>query len=157
MGDGTDKPSVTKSVVLLPGLLLKYKAVNPEKKKGGYMKNNIRILKIEPGKTPYEKEIPNDYQSCMEEVGGLIACLNMGDGCIAVVNDEGKCNGMEPNRRYDDDIICGPFFICADSSEGEFASLTDKQIEKYSGQFVEIPQFTGQEPELAPRMTIIAF
>ena len=49
------------------------------------------------------------------------------------------------------------FFICEDSSEGEFASLTDKQIEKYSGQFAEIPQFTGHEPELAPRMTIIAF
>ena len=54
------------------------------------MKNYIRILKIEQGKTPYEKEIPNDYQSCMEEVGGLITCVNIEDRCIAVVNDEGK-------------------------------------------------------------------
>lgn len=121
------------------------------------MKNYIRILKIEPGKTPYEKEIPNDYQSCMEEVGGLITCVNIEDRCIAVVNDEGKCNGMKPNRRYSDDVICGSFFICADSSEGEFVSLTDEQIKKYSEQFGEIPQFTGQEPELSPRMTIIAF
>lgn len=40
---------------------------------------------------------------------------------------------------------------------GEFVSLTNEQIKKYSEQFGKIPQFTGQEPELAPRMTIIAF
>lgn len=121
------------------------------------MEERIRVLKIEPGKVPYVKEISNDYQASQREVGGLIDCFGFGDGCIAVVNDEGKCNGMEPNRRYRDDIICGPFFICADGREGDFISLTDAQIEKYSMQFAEIEQFTGQEPELEPRMTFIAF
>ena len=40
---------------------------------------------------------------------------------------------------------------------GESVPLTNEQIKKYSEQFGEIPQFTGQEPELSPRMTIIAF
>lgn len=97
------------------------------------------------------KEISNDYKASQREVGGLIDCFGFGDGCIAVVN------GMEPNRRYGNDIICGPFFICADGREGDFISLTDTQIEKYSMQFAEIEQFTGQEPELEPRMTLITF
>ncbi len=121
------------------------------------MENTIRILKIEPGKAPYVKEITNGYRASQSEVEGAIDCMGLGDGCVAVLNDEGKINGMEPNRRYGNDIICGPFFICGDGREGDFISLTDEQIEQYSKQFAEIPQFTGQEPELEPRMTLITF
>lgn len=121
------------------------------------MEQQIRILKIEPGKAPYVKEIPNDYKASQREVSGTIDCFGFGDGCIAVLNDEGKINGMEPNRRYGNDIICGPFFICGDGRDGDFVSLTDEQIEQYSRQFSDIPQFSGQEPELEPRMTFISF
>lgn len=121
------------------------------------MEKQIRILKIEPGKAPYVKEIPNDFRASQQEVEGLIACFGFEDGCTAVYNDESKLNGMEPNRRYGNDIICGPFFICGNNREGDFISLTDEQIEQYSKQFAEIEQFTGQEPELEPRMTVIAF
>jgi hypothetical protein len=64
---------------------------------------------------------------------------------------------MQPNRRNGDDIICGPFFICGDSPDGDFISLTEQQIEEYTRRFGEIEQFTGQEPELEPHMTILAF
>ena len=64
-----------------------------------------------------------------KEVEGPIACFRFMDGCLAIINDEGKYNGMEPNRRYKDDIICGPFFICGNGGEGNFTSLTDEQIE----------------------------
>ena len=121
------------------------------------MEKVIRVLKIEPGKTPYVKEIENNYKASKEEVGGLIDCFGFGDGCIAVLNDEGKINGMEPNRRYGNDIISGPFFICGAGRDGNFISLTDEQIELYSKQFAEIEQFSGQEPELEPRMTFLAF
>ena len=120
-------------------------------------KNRIRVLKIEPGIVPYVKEISNDLEGSQAEVLGMIDCMGFEDGCIAVVNDEGKLNEMEPNRRYRDDIICGPFFICGNSEEGEFISLTEEQIEKYSTQFGEIPEFTGHEPELKPRMTFMTF
>lgn len=119
-------------------------------------KNLIRILKIEPGKTPYVKEISNDLEGSQAEVQGLIDCIRLEDRSIAVINDEGKINGMEPNRRYRNDIICGPFFICG-SSEDEFTSLTDEQIEKFSMQFGDIPEFTGKEPELEPRITFMTF
>lgn len=121
------------------------------------MENTIRVLKIEPGKAPYVKEIENDYRASQREVNGLIDCFGFGDGCIAVLNDESKINGMKPNRRCRDDIICGPFFICGDGRDGDFISLTDEQIDHYSKQFAEIEQFSGQEPELEPRMPFIAF
>ena len=119
--------------------------------------NKIRVLKIEPGKMPYEKEMVNDLEGIQAEVGGLFECVYLEDGCIAVVNEEGKLNGMELNRRIGNDIIAGPFFICGDSEDGEFVSLTDVECEKYMGEFKGVPEFSGDEPEAQPRMTFISF
>ena len=119
--------------------------------------NMITVLKIEVGEPPEIKEIPNELSGLQHEVGGLIECVYLDDGSIAVVNEEGKLNGMEPNRRLGADIICGPFFICGDSLDGDFASLSDEQIQKYSEKFAEIPGFTGKEPELEPRIEVIGF
>ena len=119
--------------------------------------DKIKILKVEPGKPPCVKEIANDFKASQVEVEGDIECVGFGDGCVAVINAEGKLNGMQPNRRNGDDIICGPFFICGDSPDGDFISLTEQQIEEYTRRFGGIEQFTGQEPELEPHMTIFAF
>ena len=71
--------------------------------------DKIKILKVEPGKPPCVKEIANDFKASQAEVEGDIECVGFGDGCVAVINAEGKLNGMQPNRRNGDDIICGPF------------------------------------------------
>lgn len=119
--------------------------------------NTIRVLKIEPGKMPYEKEIQNDLEGIQAEVEGLFECVYLRDNCIAVVNEEGKINGMELNRRIGNDIMAGPFFICGDSEDGEFVSLTDEQAEMFASELKDIPMFTGEEPEAQPRMTFIGF
>ena len=119
--------------------------------------NMITVLKIEVGEPPEIKEIPNELSGLQHEVGGLIECVYLDDGSIAVVNEEGKLNGMEPNRRLGADIICGPFFVCGDSLDGDFASLSEEQIQKYTEKFVEITGFTGKEPELEPRIEVIWF
>ena len=104
--------------------------------------NMIRVLKIE---------------GIQAEVEGLFECVYLENNCIAVVNEEGKINGMELNRRIGNDIIAGPFFICGDSEDGEFVSLTDKQAGMFTKDFNEIPVFTGKEPEAQPRMSFIGF
>ena len=119
--------------------------------------NMITVLKIEVGEPPEIKEISNELSSLQYEVGGLIECVYLDDGSIAVVNEEGKLNGMAPNRRLGTDIICGPFFICGDTNDGDFASLSEEQIQKYSEKFAEIQAFTGEEPELEPRIEVIGF
>ena len=119
--------------------------------------NMITVLKIEVGEPPKIKEIPNELSGLQHEVGGLIECVYLDDGSIAVANEEGKLNGMEPNRKLGADIICGPFFICGDTLDGDFASLSEEQIQKYSEKFAEIRGFTGKEPELEPRIEVIGF
>ena len=61
--------------------------------------DKIKILKVEPGKPPCVKEIANDFKASQAEVEGDIECVGFGDGCVAVINAEGKLNGMQPNRR----------------------------------------------------------
>lgn len=119
--------------------------------------NKIKVVKMDVGKAPEVKNIDNTLAALQVEVGGLIECVYLDDGCLAVVNEEGKLNGMEPNRRLGSDIICGPFFICGDSEDGEFVSLDDKQVEEYIQMFSDVPAFTGEEPELKPQMTFMGF
>ena len=116
-----------------------------------------RILKVEPGKAPYEKEIENNLDTIQQEVGGgLFQALYMGDGTIMCYNDEGKLDGMEMNRRFYDDSICGPFFIVGDAG-ADFRSLTTEEINRYSELFAEPYQFSGYEPNAEPRAWIISF
>lgn len=110
----------------------------------------MRILKIEPGKPAYEKEIENTLESIQGEVGGgIFQVLYMDDGAILCCNDEGKLLGMEMNRRLYDDIICGPFFMVGDGGE-DFTSLTDEQLARYQEQFGKPEQFNEYEPNAQP-------
>lgn len=117
----------------------------------------LHILRVEPGKAPEEKDIGSDLHSLQAEVDGLIECVYMDDGAIIVVNEEGKLNGMEMNRRLGDDILCGPFFIVRDNGKGDFASPTNLQIEYYKNRFAEPEQFAEHEPDAEPLMRFIAF
>lgn len=121
------------------------------------MSNMIKVLKIEPGQPPVAKKIGNDLDALQTEVGGLIECISFPNGCVAVCNEEGKLNGMPPNRRLGADIICGPFFVCDTTRNGDFSSLSKSKIAEYSQLFAEAPAFSGEEPELEPRMTFIGF
>ncbi len=117
----------------------------------------MKILKIEVGKAPYEKEIENSLLAMQNEVDGLIQPVDIGMDCLAVVNEEGKINGSQPNRWLgDNDIICGDFFICGDGGE-DFCSLTYVQLERCKEYFAEIPTFTGQENQLEPRVEVYGF
>lgn len=71
----------------------------------------LKVVKVEVGEPPRVKEILNELAALQAEVGGLIECVYLEDGCLAIINEEGKINGMEPNRRIGNDIICGPFSL----------------------------------------------
>jgi glutamate synthase domain-containing protein 3 len=117
----------------------------------------LRVLRVEPGKAPVEKEIGADLNSLQAEVEGMIECVYMEDGTILVCNEEGKLNGMAMNRRLADDIICGPFFVVGDDGEGDFASLTDRQVKNYKDRFAQPEQFADYEPNAEPFMRFTTF
>lgn len=88
----------------------------------------IKCLLVEPYKLPIEIEIDNTLEAKQTIVDGLIECVYFND-VIIICNEEGKINGMTPNRDIGSDIVFGPFLIVGDDYEnGEFKSLTEKQI-----------------------------
>ena len=105
----------------------------------------MRIVVVEPFKSPEVKEIVDTLEAMQNVVGGTIQALYPFDDPVAIIaNDEGKMLGLPPNRglRDDDgelyDIICGTFFICG-LTEDNFGSLTEEQVEKFMKEY-ETPE-----------------
>ena len=103
----------------------------------------IRVVICEPGRNARIADIGTELKDLQETVGGYIEVYyGLEDqSTLIVCNEEGKINGMDPCRGiYDADnklieVICGPFFICRDSEDGEFVSLTKEDQEKYLKEF----------------------
>lgn len=108
--------------------------------------NLIRVLVVEPGRTPYESEIPNTLEGQQRAVEGRIEYLYNEDQTILVVNEESKINGSEGNRRIEGDVLCGCFFVAGDTGE-ELCSLTEEQIKKYAEQFAQPEEIPREEIE----------
>lgn len=104
------------------------------------MQRKLKCLYIKENSLPEVVLIPNTLKAKQEKVEGLIEYTYMlNDYEVAIIcNEEGKINGMNPNRDIGHDIIFGPFLIVGETSEdGEDRSLTDEQIEKYKELFNE--------------------
>ncbi len=96
----------------------------------------MKILVVEPGKHPYEKEISGTLKEMQEIVGGPIqAIYPFRDKVGVVCNDEGLLLRMPFNRKVDEDCcIFGTFFVCGLGVE-DFTSLPEKLMEKYRQRF----------------------
>ena len=96
----------------------------------------MKVLMVEPGYAPYEKEL-NGLEEMQAAVGGLIQAIYPFEEQVAVVcNDEGLINGMEFNRSVPGGYegVFGPFFVCGIEGEN-FCSLTPEQIKTYQERF----------------------
>lgn len=105
----------------------------------------MRVLLIEPGKVPVEKEIPYTLGALQEMVGGTVQAIYPFDAPVALLcNDDGKLLGLPMNRALHEssDIICGPFAIVgAPPGVNNFTSLTEEQIQLYTKRFWSPEQF----------------
>ena len=113
----------------------------------------IRVLVVEPHRVPYESEIKNTLEGQQRAVGGRIEYVYNDDNTIIVVNEEGKINGSDGNRRIEGDVLCGSFFIAGDDGEN-LRSLTEEQIQKYSEKFAEPEEIAREEIEAHTGFTI---
>ena len=102
----------------------------------------MKILMVEPGKAPEEKNISGTLDSMQEAVGGTIQAIYPFEEPVALVcNDEAKLLNMESNRMLNEigDIIFGTFFLCGAPLNSEsFGSLSEKQLRHYSERFKSI-------------------
>ena len=93
---------------------------------------------VEPNKHPCVVDLNTDLDSLQKAVSigsdyqGLIEFVWLEDNVSLLLNEEGKLIGLEPNRRFYDDILCGVFYVVAENDDGELISLTSEQQEHYS-------------------------
>jgi hypothetical protein len=108
----------------------------------GHLKEEkIKVVLCEPGKTARVAEIGNTLEELQATVKGSIeAFYPFPEPVCIICNEEGKFNGMIPNRAvYGEgnqmlDVIFGTFFIC--NCQGDnFASLNQEQLDRFKKQF----------------------
>ena len=107
------------------------------------MSDLVRVLVVQTNRLkPWDVYIYDTLAGMQETVNGSIEYFEPWDDHIAIVcNEEGKINGMRPNRKvYSEsgrllDIIYGDFFIIGVDDEGGNVSLTDEQVNKYMTMF----------------------
>lgn len=104
-------------------------------------KAKIDVLLVEPGQYPKMISIDSGLESLQKEVEGYIQAVYYFDDPVALIcNEEGKINGLRPNRAiYDEDgemvdLVVGNFLITG-LGEENFASLPKDLQEKYEKKF----------------------
>lgn len=102
------------------------------------LEEKIKCLLVKPYELPEELVIDNTLEAKQKLVGGWIeqAFIPKDDSVVLICNEEGKINGMKPNRDIGHDIIFGPFLIVGNDFEnGGYKSLTEDQILNYKIRF----------------------
>lgn len=106
----------------------------------------MKVLVVEPGMVPYEKEI-NGLKEMQAVVGGTITASYPFDEQVAIVsNDDALGLHMPFNRSIEGGYggILGPFFICG-LSEDSFCSLTPEQMQRYKRKYHDAEMLIGFE------------
>jgi len=96
--------------------------------------DKIKVLIVEPIMDPYIKEISNTLEEKQKIVGGLIQKTELENNVDLIYNEESKILNLKMNRIVKNDVVCGTFII-AGQKNGEYISLTEKQIQKYKRYF----------------------
>ena len=103
----------------------------------------MRVIVVEPRKTPTVQVIDTGLASMQKIVGGSIEAIYPFDEPVALIcNEEGKLLGLPLNRALRDedgtvyDIISGTFFLCAAPPDSDrFERLSDQQVRTYLERF----------------------
>lgn len=108
----------------------------------------IEGLIIEPNQFPRKLRIENELSAFQKGVKGYIECIDLPNGATIICNEEGKINDEPLNRiLYDErgeiiDIVAGNMLIVGfDAEEGEFTSITEKQAEEATEEFMQPDMF----------------
>lgn len=114
----------------------------------------MTVLVVEPGMSPYVKEIDSGLKSLQSEVGGWIEAVYPFEEEVALIcNEEGKLSELPLNRALRGDyggvydIIAGTFLVVG-LGEEDFCSLSDEYIKKFSDRFKTPEKFAEIDGKL---------
>ena len=101
----------------------------------------MKILRVEPEKSPEIVDMAGTLEALQAAVSGDIEAVYPWEDPVAIIcNDDGKFNGMAPNRAlYNEDgeimdIIAGTFLIVG-LGDDDFCGLSDDLAAKYAALF----------------------
>ena len=115
----------------------------------------ITVLKVEPHKHPEVCILENDLDSLQKAVSigadyqGLIEIFAIDDDVAILCNEEAKLIGLEPNRHFYDDVLCGVFYVVGEDDEGNLTSLSDAMLDRYLRLFGKPEEIHKSEGEHA--------
>ena len=118
----------------------------------------MKVVMVEPNKPAYITEIGSDLASMQEAVGGLIEPIYFLGDAIMVGNEEAKLIGMDGNRRFGNNIVAGPFFICSEKMTEDgavFCSLSNELCEKYVQHCAQPQEISQDEVQRDMGFTLI--
>lgn len=110
----------------------------------------VTALRIDPKQSPYPCQICDDgdyLNHCVSPASPLIytaAALKIDDNIAAVYCRNGHLFSLPCNRRINDKIICGTFYIVR-VKDGKLRSLTDTDVVKYSLEYWSTETFSDDE------------
>lgn len=92
----------------------------------------IRVAILKPNEELKVESIKNDLESKQKLVGGLIEFVTIEEGIVAVINEEGKLNKLEPQLFIYDkrDFLCGPILFFSESKDGDISDITGEDLER---------------------------
>lgn len=92
----------------------------------------IKVLLLEPNKSPEPMEIDNTLETFQKLVEGYIEIVPLQENSkvFIVLNDEGKLLGLEPNFFWYNDIIVGNAVFVRSNGMGDFTNLTNEDLEE---------------------------
>lgn len=118
------------------------------------MTETITVLVVEPGRTPYAKEILPGLKSLQREVGGHIEAVYPFSEPVAIVcRETGKLDGCPLNRALRDetgtiyDIIAGTFLVVG-LTEEDFGSLSPELLQVFTQRFWQPETFVMIDGQL---------
>lgn len=117
----------------------------------------IDVIKVEPGKVPERTTLLEEYENLKEVFDGRFEYVNLSDNTVLICDEEGKLKELEPNRRLENDIIVGTFYIAGDEGSDHLVSLTEGQMEEYENRFQEIEKISQEEVQETMEYTFYGF
>ncbi len=103
----------------------------------------IRVLKVEPGRAPEEVTMSNTLEALQAAVGGDIEAVGLDTDAYLICNELGKPTGLPANRRVNGETIAGTFLIVG-FADGDFCSLSDEDAAYYDRELSEsLPSYDG--------------
>lgn len=110
-------------------------------------KEKIRVIMLRPRKRATVEVIDASLSAMQGLVGGHIQAVYPFDDPVAIVcNEEGKLDGLEPNRALRDedgdiyDVLCGTAFLCGLTADN-FGDMPEELTEKYLRLFGQAETF----------------